>query len=795
MVALEQYQKDAVEIIVPSILSLIDSAVADKERAAKTNTEGVSPRRRFLLQAPTGSGKTLMCAKVVEGTAQSEDHNNAYIFLAPNKLPTQARESFEQYLAGGSVSFLTTLPANRALAQNSIVFLNWSSINKKDNNLVKDREDGRNIETVIAKTKAEGRQIILVIDESHHTAGSANSRKLIDAIDPDLIFEITATPPASAIPSPSEIAANWAGYHKVERQAVVNSGSICKRADFNHNLDSHQRTLVAKIGSDNLTDDKLHIYAALAEREAFERKLAKESSPYIPLMGIQLPSEGKADKDTAAEVTKVDEVIAFLMEMGLDRKEIAVYLSGRQENLEGIAELHSDVKAVIFKTAIAVGWDCPRLKTGALLRDTKTKPFATQTLGRWTRQPLRKHLNNEYLNRAYFYTEVGLMPKVSEENEIDVVLSKTSSLRNDSLLADIVLPSRRRLPVEKVELDAAFAARNIVPSLRAAVDDDQAQPKAILSSFGFDNAENAALATVDAKAYYLEDTDDASTLFGESNVARLLSGREAENVFKKAVEEGISKAHKTLVSPTGVTDVAQSLLTFFGRGGGNLSASTIARIAASSSERYHFVKSVAYALAQRFMDKSPDRFITENFEDWAWYAPKNVEVGYDVDSEPEPTPVDSPYAYDLFPDLSSSPEKRYLEATSTTAYKGVYASVMKNGDKNEPNFAIEYDCPVASGTDETTPKLFYPDWIAVRKDGGVDLHETKAGSGVTDYVTLAKHKAAVKYCEAVGDSLGYPVSFAIVNVEERADGPRLMKAKPDAETLDPSKIENWEPLV
>src|SRR3989344_5742240 len=64
---------------------------------------------------------------------------------------------------------------------------------------------------------------------------------------------------------------------------------------------------------------------------------------------------------------------------------------------------------MIFKQAIALGWDCPRAHILVLFRQWKeeTLVFSLQTLGRIMRMPEQKHYATPDLNRAYLYTSLS----------------------------------------------------------------------------------------------------------------------------------------------------------------------------------------------------------------------------------------------------------------------------------------------------------------------------------------------------------------------------------------------------
>jgi type III restriction enzyme len=58
------------------------------------------------------------------------------------------------------------------------------------------KEQGKYFEDVVENTKADNRQIILIIDEAHKSKNTKLAQDIIDLIDPKIIFQITATPTA-----------------------------------------------------------------------------------------------------------------------------------------------------------------------------------------------------------------------------------------------------------------------------------------------------------------------------------------------------------------------------------------------------------------------------------------------------------------------------------------------------------------------------------------------------------------------------------------------------------------------
>ena len=73
-------------------------------------------------------------------------------------------------------------------------------------------------------------------------------------------------------------------------------------------------------------------------------------------MLIQLPDRQQGQADF---VEGVKEILKDNHDIRIDNRRLAVYLADDKENLLNITKDDSPVE-VIFKQAIALGWDCPR---------------------------------------------------------------------------------------------------------------------------------------------------------------------------------------------------------------------------------------------------------------------------------------------------------------------------------------------------------------------------------------------------------------------------------------------------
>ena len=90
---------------------------------------------------------------------------------------------------------------------------------------------------------------------------------------------------------------------------------------------------------------------------------------------------------------------------------------------------HQDV--LIFKQAIAQGWDCPRAHILISYREVRSEAFGIQTVGRILRMPHRRHYINDDLNFGYVYTNIESTSINFVPDDIDY-FDKLISRRQDS---------------------------------------------------------------------------------------------------------------------------------------------------------------------------------------------------------------------------------------------------------------------------------------------------------------------------------------------------------------------------
>ena len=372
-----------------------------------------------LLKAPTGAGKTVMAAALIERVVDQAhlhpglDSNMAFIWFAPNTLHVQSYDSlnllYEEQRRLNCIN-LSELSANPVLNPGDLLFANWSSLSSATNIWRKENESNTNLESLIENTRNNDTKIILVIDEAHLSAFTGAQAKAVrELIAADVEILITATP--SHIPDRNVV---------VSRKDVIEQELIKKSVRLNIGLDPSQQN-----------GDNVHVHLL---RKAFEKKVELQklydeelgAGVVNPLILIQLPSDSTALSDEDKSIREILEgILASDYQISSNNGRLAIWLSGEKDK-DGLEDLNGLQDVLIFKQAIAQGWDCPRASILVSYRNVRSEDFGIQTVGRILRMPHRKHYHHDDLNHGYVYTNI-------QTNQIKFVPSDSDYF--DKLLA------------------------------------------------------------------------------------------------------------------------------------------------------------------------------------------------------------------------------------------------------------------------------------------------------------------------------------------------------------------------
>lgn len=336
----------------------------------------IGSKKEVLLQAPTGSGKTIILLSYIEEYLK-ENTKMVFVWLTPGKgdLEEQSRKKMIKFLPHHNTKNIQDVLLQGFEAKDT-AFINWETITKKDNNALKEAER-KNLYERVREAHNNGYKFIIIVDEEHLNK-TVKAEAILQYMNPEYIVRVSATTKTN----------KEAEFIKIDELEVINAGLITRALYINENV-SNQTTLS--------NEHEYLLDLAINKRKAIKDEYIKLGVQVNPLIIIQVPS--KSD-DLIKQIEKILEERNYTY----DRKNLAIWLSDRKENIEDIENNESNQAVLIMKQAISTGWDCPRAKILVKLRDNMSEDFETQTIGRIRRMPQAHHYDNVLLDNCYLYT-------------------------------------------------------------------------------------------------------------------------------------------------------------------------------------------------------------------------------------------------------------------------------------------------------------------------------------------------------------------------------------------------------
>ncbi len=376
--------------------------------------------KKIVFKSPTGSGKTFMISSVIEEEiAEREEDNFCFVWASIGKgeLQKQSYNSVKSYVQGYPVCTLLEEDffGSRSFIKNKeIVFVNWEKLISKDrgtgqwkNNLMKDSE-GHNFIDVINQTKENGTKIILIVDESH--IGSSSNTRIAEfkdqILEPDMTLEMSATPSSD----PDVF---------VNPRDVIDEGIIKEDVIVNEGISEEDRTLAEK------DSELLVLESAETKRQEIIAAYKEIGANVNPLVLVQIPN---TDAGEAKKLVVKD----FLSEKGITEEngQLKQWYSNNA-NFDKNAIKHNDDETnyLIFKTAVATGWDCPRAHILVKFREGQSETFEIQTIGRILRTAEAKKYENSILDNAYIFTNIASFETTQDSYNPNRIKTEFSYMR------------------------------------------------------------------------------------------------------------------------------------------------------------------------------------------------------------------------------------------------------------------------------------------------------------------------------------------------------------------------------
>lgn len=707
-------------------------------------------RKTLIFKAPTGSGKTVMASQLLadlteelQSRGDSPYSQVAFIWIAPNKLHQQSYFKMKNYFTETRllkpVMYDEIDQSEGVIKAGEILFVNWESINKEKNVMVRDSEQNASLYEITRRTQEEaGLPIVVVIDEEHlfWSKSADKSAKVLQKINPKVEIRISATPKTNSD-------------HKVtiDRQEVVNEEMIKKQVVLNPDITK---------GYNDENELNIHlIQCALQKRNLLAEAYKKEGTNINPLLLIQLPND-TSESMSSEDLAIADQVKTYLREIKditTENKKLAVWLSNEKENLEGLEEPDNMTEVLLFKQAIALGWDCPRAAVLLIFRKLQSNQFTIQTVGRILRMPEQKFYKNDLLNVGYVYTDIS-------KDQIQIVAEDMDYLNKDALQAvrrenlnNVALQSyysvykssdRNRLgPDFKKELIDCFSRNWLVKwqQFSFSFDDEEAQEAEPAQNVAEQNRRQIERnqhikfdvlrlgVEVPENIVFQNEVGIIDVEKNKHEFAR--SAGEVSRIyidFCRSLLGSFEKAHSTDVLAGYLLQAMEELFELF--------ETDAMKVILYYANKPKFTDIILKALAnyERKLQERQRKAKERAFEKYTWEVP--AERLYKESTHHVMSKVEE-HALLPFIELNtvSNPERRFSEFLE--ANKEYIDWWYKNGDEGKQHYSIPYE------NSQKEKALFYVDFVIRMKSGQVFLFDTKTEN--SDSEAPNKHNALIDY--------------------------------------------------
>lgn len=459
------------------------------------------------LQAPTGSGKTIIMASLIEdiffGTdTYAEQPEAIFVWLSDSPaLNEQSKQKIDlkadKIRFGQCVTIEDKSFDMEMLEDGHIYFLNTQKLGKSGN--LSYHSDSRQYtiwETLENTAREKSDRLYFIIDEAHRGMQGREAGKATSIMQRFLkgapAFKLSPMPVVIGI---SATAARF-------NALVGDTTSTLQKCIITPNEVRSSGLLKERIIVTYANDSEKHNDMAVLQAATDEWKLKcdhwelycrdQHYAQVNPVFVIQvLAGSGKKLSDT-----NLNDVIAAVEErIGTQLKEYEIVHTFGSTGTITVnnlpihhvepSEITDDkrIRVVLFKENLSTGWDCPRAETMMSFRHAEDATYIAQLLGRMVRTPLQSHvLVDDYLNDVRLFLpffNVDNVEKIidelnrSEGGEIPVVVD-SESLENQTFVPWTVhVPRRKTQIIDPNQLTLEESAGMISVPVNQPVDLDE----------------------------------------------------------------------------------------------------------------------------------------------------------------------------------------------------------------------------------------------------------------------------------------------------------------------------------
>ncbi len=741
-----RYQQKAIKALVEQTITLLENPEYEQN---------------LIFKAPTGSGKTIMATQyLADLTEELYTRPNctyrevAFVWIAPQKLHLQSFEKLKAVFAENRkltpVLYEDIDQSEGIIKSGEILFVNWESVNKDSNVMVRESEQYETFFEIIERTQREqGRPVVLIVDEEHRnwSRTADKSLQVVTRIHPKVELRISATPKTQSY-----------NVVNIQRKEVIAEEMIKKGIYLNEDID---------IDNGDAGLNRLLLHKAMDMRSKLAREYKRLGVDINPLLLIQLPNDTtellSSEEKTLAE--SIEQMLKVEYNVSEENGLLGTWLSGKKTIGDEISNNDDLTQVLLFKQAIALGWDCPRAAVLLIFRNLQAEEFTVQTLGRILRMPEQKFYPSEMLNVGHVYTDIS-------RDRIKIAIEDSNYISKDILLAErrenlnnITLTSYHRerksddqnrlgVKFKPMLLDefASYLQMDTLPALFTIEEMENWQEEENIDDLGLlgttvqFNRERATKiginlnvkninVTIPLNLFFQNDEGEVISAQQQAKFARSMG--EIRRVYmafchKMVVKSGFEPKKSTEKLAACLNEIIQELFGVF--------EDDVPKIVLSNDNQHHnrqkFELLILRAL-DKYARSRQDRLKNvqgRSFKESIWTVPEDCYYKGDT--------------HHRVPKVENHALMPFIEANNASAPEQQFTAFLeqnkqyidwwyKNGDEGMTNYSIPYTNTLGEQA------LFYVDYIIRMKTGEIFLFDTKSKN--SDPEAPAKHNALLEY--------------------------------------------------
>jgi type III restriction enzyme len=414
---LKTFQERAIDsavVVFDHARRMLDAAAEDQEgRATAIHDNGY-----LLIEAPTGAGKTLMAGHIVERVSALD--RVVWFWFAPFKgVVDQSAAFLREQFHGLRLRTLGEDRSSIGTRTGDVFVTTWQLVATR----IRDRrsvrqtsEQNDSVDDMVGFLREQGFRIGAVVDEAHHGFHGETQAAVFfrTVLKPEYTVLVTATPDDTDLRDLEE-RMQIGNIHRisVSRADAVGPGPGAGL------IKNGIKCIAWRVdeGAEALVDFEM---TALREGATLHRFLKGELNRVginlTPLMLVQVDSKPKS----------VERAKERLLSLGFKETQVATHTS--EEPDAGLLALANDEsrEVLIFKMAVALGFDAPRAWTLVSMRAARDEDFGVQLVGRILR--VHRRLQGKTLPDALKYGYV-LLADMETQGGLDAAGQRINRLQ------------------------------------------------------------------------------------------------------------------------------------------------------------------------------------------------------------------------------------------------------------------------------------------------------------------------------------------------------------------------------